>query len=82
MQKLSDKNNMSIKEMLPIIFGVLKNLKVIGTTIAMILVIAFTNFIIRYKKKDKPIKPKKAAAPAPAPEGDTGPKPDMSENDA
>lgn len=79
MQNVSDKNNMTVKEMIPIILGVLSNIKVIGTTIAMILTITFANFIIRYSKKDKPAKQKKApAAEVPA---DTGPKPDMSEND-
>lgn len=74
---------MKVNEMIPIIFGVLKNPKVIGTTIAMLLVIAFADFIVHYSKKPKASKPARTSpAKAPAADaGDTGPKPDMSEKD-
>ena len=49
---------MTIKEYFPVIFGVLKDLRVIGTVIVMILVIQFAKFVTTYRKK--PPKPKKA----------------------
>lgn len=58
---------MKFKDYIPIIFGVLKDLKVIGTLIVMLLVIAFTKYIINYTKKPKKPKVKKAPKPAPAP---------------
>ena len=63
---LSDIKIMAIKEYFPVIFGVLKDFRVIGTVIVMILVIQFAKFVTTYRKK--PPKPKKAkgakAAPA------------------
>ena len=57
---------MTIKEYFPIIFGVLKDLRVIGTVIVMLLVIEFAKYVTTYKKKPKKPKVKKgAAAPAP-----------------
>lgn len=56
---------MTIKEYFPVIFGVLKDLRVIGTVIVMILVIEFAKYVTTYKKK--PPKPKKAKAPKAAP---------------
>lgn len=59
---------MTVKEQIPIILSVIKDWRVIVTTVAMILVIAFVNFITNYKeKKKKPAPVKKAAAPSPAP---------------
>ncbi len=60
---------MSFKEILPIAIAVLKDFRVIGTVLAMLFVISFANYIIRYKKKPPKPKVKKAkAAPAPKPE--------------
>ena len=74
---------MKNSEMISIIFKVLKDPKVIGTTIAMILVITFANFIVNYSKKHKTPKIKKpAAAPAPKKQEPTEPRVDMSEKDA
>lgn len=57
---------MTIKEYFPVIFGVLKDLRVIGTVIVMLLVIEFAKYVTTYKKKPKKPKVKKgAAAPAP-----------------
>ena len=56
---------MTIKEYFPVIFGVLKDFRVIGTVIVMILVIEFAKYVTTYKKK--PPKPKKAKAPKAAP---------------
>ena len=53
---LSDKKTMTIKEYFPVIFGVLKDFRVIGTVIVMILVIEFAKYVTSYKKK--PPKPK------------------------
>lgn len=58
---------MSIKDYIPIILGVIKDFRVIGTVVAMIIVIEFAKYVTTYRKK--PPKPKKkpvAAAPAPA----------------
>lgn len=44
---------MGIKQIFPIILQVLKDFRVIGTVIAMILVISFAKFITTYKKKPK-----------------------------
>ena len=56
---------MTIKEYFPVIFGVLKDFRVIGTVIVMIIVIEFAKFVTTYKKK--PPKPKKGKTPKPAP---------------
>ena len=58
---------MTVKELFPVIFGVLKDLRVIGTVIVMLAVIEFSKFVTTYKKKPPKPKAKKAAAPAPAP---------------
>ncbi len=47
---------MSIKDYIPLILGVLKDFRVIGTVIVMLLVIQFAKFVTTYKKK--PPKPK------------------------
>ena len=61
----ADKMIMTIKDYFPVILGVLKDLRVIGTVIVMILVIQFAKYVTTYRKK--PPKPKKAKAPKAAP---------------
>lgn len=58
---------MAISELIPVIIGVLKDFRVIGTVIAMILVIEFAKYVTTYRKKPPKKKGKKAAKPAPAP---------------
>ena len=58
---------MPISELIPVIIGVLKDFRVIGTVIAMILVIEFAKYVTTYRKKPPKKKGKKAAKPAPAP---------------
>lgn len=58
---------MSIKDYIPIILGVIKDFRVIGTVVAMIIVIEFAKYVTTYRKKPpKPKKSKVVAAPAPA----------------
>lgn len=52
-EKKSDNFFMEIKQMIPLILQVLKDVKVIGTVIAMILIIKFAKFITTYKKKPR-----------------------------
>ena len=52
---------MQASEFLQIILQVIKNPLVIITVVAMVLVIAFTQFVSKYKKKPKPVKEKKVA---------------------
>ena len=63
----TDKMIMTIKDYFPVIFGVLKDFRVIGTVIVMIIVIEFAKFVTTYKKKPSKPKGKKAPKPAPAP---------------
>ena len=63
----ADKMIMAIKEYFPVILGVLKDFRVIGTVIVMILVIEFAKYVTTYKKKPPKPKGKKAPKPAPAP---------------
>ena len=58
---------MTIKDYIPVILGVLKDFRVIGTVIVMILVIEFAKYVTTYKKKPPKPKGKKAAKAAPAP---------------
>ena len=58
---------MAIKDYISVILGVLKDFRVIGTVIAMIVVIEFAKFVTTYKKKPPKPKGKKAPKPAPAP---------------
>lgn len=58
---------MTIKDYIPVILGVLKDFRVIGTVIVMILVIEFAKFVTTYRKKPPKPKGKKAAKAAPAP---------------
>ena len=72
---------MAIKDYIPLILGVLKDFRVIGTVIVMILVIEFAKFVTTYRKK--PPKPKgKKAAPAPKTEEKKEEKPAEGEGDA
>ena len=67
---LADKKTMTIKEYFPVIFGVLKDFRVIGTVIVMILVIEFAKFVTTYRKKPPKPKGKKAPKAAAAPKAD------------
>ena len=49
---------MQASEFLEIILQIIKNPLVIITVVAMILVIAFTQFVSKYKKKPKAVKEK------------------------
>lgn len=51
---------MQASEFLEIILQIIKNPLVIITVVAMVLVIAFTQFVSKYKKKPKAVKEKKA----------------------
>ena len=64
---MADKQGMTIKELFPVILDVLKDIRVIGTVIVMLLVIEFAKYVTTYKKKPPKPKGKKAAKPAPAP---------------
>ena len=64
---LTDKKTMTIKEYFPVIFGVLKDFRVIGTVIVMILVIEFAKYVTSYKKKPPKPKNKKGAKAATPP---------------
>ncbi len=57
---------MAIKEYLSVILGVLKDFRVIGTVIVMILVIQFAKFVTTYKKKPPKPKNKKGSKAEPA----------------
>lgn len=61
---------MTIKDYIPLILGVLKDFRVIGTVIVMILVIEFAKFVTTYRKKPPKPKNKKAPKAAPAPKAD------------
>ena len=63
----ADKKTMAIKDYFPVILGVLKDFRVIGTVIVMILVIEFAKYVTTYRKKPPKTKGKKAPKPAPAP---------------
>lgn len=57
-----------MKELLPVILAVLKDLRVIGTVVVMLLVIEFAKFITTYRKRPpRPKVAKQKAEPAPAP---------------
>lgn len=61
---------MTIKDYIPLILGVLKDFRVIGTVIVMILVIEFAKFVTTYRKKPPKPKNKKAPKAVPAPKAD------------
>ena len=56
---------MKFEEFLKIVLQILSNWYVIGTLVAMILVISFANYVIRYKRKPKKKKKKNLAEKAP-----------------
>ena len=58
---------MKFQEFLQIVLQILTNWFVLGTLIAMLLIIAFANYVIRYKKKPKKKKKKNLAEAAPKP---------------
>ena len=64
---------MAIKGYLSVILGVLKDFRVIGTVIVMILVIEFAKYVTSYKKKPPKPKKGKAAKEASAPKAEEKP---------
>ena len=58
---------MKFKDFFALVGSILLDWRVIVTLIAMLFVMGFANFILKYKKKPRKKKEKKAAAPAPAP---------------
>ena len=58
---------MKFQDFLQIVLQILTNWYVLGTLIAMLLIIAFANYVIRYKKKPKKKKKKNLAEAAPKP---------------
>ena len=72
---------MKFQEFLQIVLQILTNWYVLGTLIAMLLIIAFANYVIRYKKKPKK-KKKKNTAEAPKPKKPATPPPEAENNEA
>lgn len=59
---------MNIRDFIELCKSVLKHWEVIVTVVAMILILKFTNFVIKYRKKPKKNKKKKkGSVPAPKP---------------
>ena len=58
---------MKFQEFFNIVLQILTNWYVLGTLKTMLLIIAFANYVIRYKKKPKKKKKKNVAEPAPKP---------------
>lgn len=57
---------MSIKELIPVIFKVLLDVRVIATVVVMLAIVEFSKFVTSYKKRPpKPKKQKAEKAPAP-----------------
>ena len=63
----SDSKSMSAKEYFKIVLEILSNWKIIATVIAMLLIIGFSNFVVKYKHRIKKGKKKKSVAANPAP---------------
>lgn len=62
---------MKFKDFFALVGSILLDWRVIVTLIAMLFVMGFANFILKYKKKPRKKKEKKAAAaPAPAPKAE------------
>lgn len=59
---------MKMSAYLPIILEVLKDFRVIGTVLAMIVVISFAKYVCTYKKKPPKPKGKKVIAQSAAPQ--------------
>ena len=60
----SDSKSMSAKEYFKIVLEILSNWKIIATVIAMLLIIGFSNFVVKYKHRIKKGKKKKNVAAA------------------
>lgn len=76
---------MSIKELLHLFGMVLKDFRVIGTVVAMFLIVSFAKYVTTYTRKPKKSKKKKqvvVAPAAPAPSTEEIPQSDFSEKDA
>lgn len=58
---------LTIKDYIPIFLTLIKDWRVIITIVAMITIISFANFVVRYKKHPQKTKSKKSVA-APKPE--------------
>lgn len=58
---------MSFSQYIHVIFSVLKDPKVIVTTVLMLVIVSFAKFVTNYTKKKRPPKPKKEKAPKAAP---------------
>ncbi len=62
---------MKFKDFFALVGSILLDWRVIVTLVAMLFVMGFANFILKYKKKPRKKKEKKAAAaPAPAPKAE------------
>ena len=72
---------MKFQQFLNIVLQILTNWYVLGTLIAMLLIISFANYVIRYKKKPKK-KKKKNVAEAPKPKKPATPPPEAENNEA
>ena len=72
---------MKFQQFLNIVLQILTNWYVLGTLIAMLLIISFANYVIRYKKKPKK-KKKKNTAEAPKPKKPATPPPEAENNEA
>ena len=58
---------MKFQDFLKIVMQILSNWYVLGTVIAMLLIISFANYVIKYKRKPKKKKKKNLAEAAPKP---------------
>ena len=72
---------MSAKEYFKIVLEILSNWKIIATVIAMLLIIGFSNFVVKYKHRIKKGKKKKNVADNPAP-AKTAPAPTPAASDS
>lgn len=60
-------------QLMPILKSVLTNKTVIICTIIVFLYVDFVWFVARYRKKPRPVKTKRIASPAPAPDAENPP---------
>lgn len=68
MRKSADILIMSLKDIFPILFSVMKNKYVIGTAIVVLIYLEFVRYVINYRKRPKRKKDKKKIIAAPAPQ--------------
>ena len=61
----TDSKSMKLQDFFYIVLQILTNWYVIGTVVAMLLIISFANYVIRYKRKPKKKKKKNLAEKAP-----------------